>query len=274
MFLILYALVGAAIGSFLNVVIDRVPLHQSLLRPASHCPSCGRALVALDMVPVLSYVGLRGRCRTCDASIPLRVVVVEASTAALFGVLWWLYGPTLELAVYTVFACILLVIMVIDLETKLVPNVIILPATVLALLLVPLRALIMEPPFGHYAILLPVLYHRGIVHLSMGQISIMSQLLGGVTAFLIFFIIWFVAPQGMGAGDVKLAFFIGLVTAFPGNLIAVFGSFILGGVIGAALLISGAAGRKTTIPFAPFMVVTTFVVMLFGDPILHAYLGF
>lgn len=274
MYLVIYALLGAAIGSFLSIVIDRVPRHQSLLQPPSHCPDCDRRLTAGDMIPLVSYIMLRGRCRTCGARIPLRVLGVEIGTALLFALLWWLFGPTWTLAVNTVFACILLVIMVIDLEHKLVPNVIILPATLLALLLVPLRSLVIRPPFAQYAVLFPLLHLRGVEQVTLQQVGMLSQVVGGVLAFAVFLVIWLVAPQGMGAGDVKLAAFVGLVTAFPMSLVAVFGSFILGGVVGLALIASGLAGRKTTIPFAPFLVVTTFVVMVYGDQLLHAYLGF
>ncbi|MBC7257291.1 MAG: prepilin peptidase, partial [Chloroflexi bacterium] len=107
--------------------------------------------------------------------------------------------------------------------------------------------------------------------LNPGQVASVSQLVGGVVAFLIFLLVYLISPQGMGDGDVRLAAFSGLITGFPGALLAVFGSFVLGGVVGVLLLLSGKAGRKTAIPFAPFLVVTTFLVMLYGDVFLRWY---
>jgi len=269
--LILYGIVGLVIGSFLNVVIDRVPARASLWTPPSHCPQCERRLSPVELVPVVSYLALRGRCRTCGVRIPARTLWVELATGALYAFLWWTFGPSLRLLLSTVYLSILLVILVIDLEHKLVPNVIVLPATLLALLAIPLQLFITPPIFANYGFL--ALFARGSNGLSLPVLSMISQLIGGVVAFGIFFVVWLISPKGMGAGDVKLAGFVGLVTAFPGALAAVFGSFILGGIAAILLLASGKAGRKTAIPFAPFLVIAAFFVMLYGDPLLHWYLG-
>ena len=268
----LYGLVGAVIGSFLNVVIDRVPAKQSLVKPSSHCPNCGTELRARDMIPVFSYLFLRGRCRVCGAEIPRRVLWVEVASALLFAFLFWFYGPSWRLLLGTVYTCVLLVVLVIDLEHKLILDVIILPAIGFGLLAIPLGALF-SPRFAYYG-LREVLGARAHWSLSLIQMSMLSQVLGSAVAFLIFLVIWFISPQGMGDGDIRLAAFSGLITAFPGALAAVFGSFILGGVVSVILLLSGRVTRKTAIPFAPFLVVTTFVVYLFGDTLLHGYLGF
>lgn len=276
---ILAALIGAVVGSFLNVVIDRVPRRQSLLRPGSHCPSCGRALGARDLVPLLSYIALGGKCRTCHASIPRRVPAVEAATAALFALLWGAGAAesgngmpaspkdALWLAVATVYSCVMVILFVIDLEHRRVPNLIVLPAIALALTMAPALAWL-APRYAHHGLLEMV-----APSLSVAASSLVGQIAGGVTAFAIFWGIWRVAPQGMGAGDVKLAGFAGLIAGFPCALAAVFGSFVLGGVVGAGLLLTGRAGRKTAIPFAPFLIVTTFVVMVCGDALLAWYLG-
>jgi len=272
MLILLYGLIGIAVGSFLNVVIDRVPERASLVKPPSHCPYCGRTLKTGELIPIVSYLLLRGRCRTCGASIPVRVPIVEAAGGLLFAFLCWRFGLSLRLLLYTVFSSILLVIMVIDLEHKLVLNRIVLPAILLAVLTVPLQRLMAPPLDSHYAVLWALLGGKAS-GLNATQIAMISQLVGGVIAFGIFFIIWLLAPQGMGAGDVKLAAFAGLVTAFPGALAAVFGSFVLGGVVAIVLLVGGAARRKTLIPFAPFLVITTFLVMVYGDQLLYWYLG-
>ncbi|MBC7236678.1 MAG: prepilin peptidase [Chloroflexi bacterium] len=269
---VLYGLIGCAVGSFLNVVIDRVPEAESLLSPPSECPWCGRRLSPAELIPVVSFLVLRGRCRTCGAAIPLRLLLVELASGALFGFLWWRYGPGISLVWITVYSCVLLVLLVIDLEQRIVPNIIVLPATALALVLVPLRGLALPPVYSHYAFL--QLFVGPALALNPGALAVLSQLLGGALAFGIFFLIWLVAPAGMGAGDVKLAALAGLLTAFPGAIAAVFGSFLLGGAVSAVLLLSGAAGRKTAIPFAPFLVITTFVVMVNGDVLLRWYIAY
>ncbi|MHB1296736.1 MAG: prepilin peptidase [Anaerolineae bacterium] len=266
----LYALLGLMVGSFLNVVIDRMPAKQSLMRPPSHCDACGRRLSALDLIPVFSYLALRGRCRACGARIPWRVPLVETLTALVFAALWLVHGPGLRLAIDTIFACILLAVLFIDLEHKRVLNAMIVPAIVLAVLTIPLQMLY-PPSFGHYGSVWLML-GGSASSISPTVAAMLSQLLGGVVAFGIFLVIWLIAPQGMGAGDVKLAAFAGVIVAFSGAIMAVLGSFVLGGVVAAVLLISGKAGRKTAIAFAPFLVITTFGAMLYGDQLLRWYL--
>ena len=271
---LLYGVVGLAVGSFLNVAIDRVPEKVSLLKPPSRCPWCGRGLRPIEMVPILSYLRLRGRCASCGAAIPIRVPLTEAATGALFVLLWRVFGPSVDLVFGTIYGCILLVIMVIDLEHKIVPNVIVLPATALALLAIPLRASLGKPPFSHYGLLGPLLVFQAGMKPTLAQVSVLSQLIGGVVAFAIFLVIWLITPQGMGAGDVKLAAFAGIVVAFPNAIAAVMASFVLGGVVSIVLLLTRVAGRKTAIPFAPFLVITTFLAMVQGDRFLHWYVGY
>ena len=273
---IIYSMVGLVTGSFLNVVIDRVPAGESLIRPPSHCPSCGRKLSPLELIPVLSYIALGGRCRVCDSSIPLRILVVEAVTGLLFAFLYWVYGPNLQLLLITIYTCVLVAVLFIDLEHMLIPNVIILPATAFALLMTPFQRL-PSRPLARDLVLRLLQNLRARIGLPLSQLNMLRHLAGGLVGFLVFFAIWFVSLRlvgvdAMGFGDVKLAVFCGLVTAFPDVLLAVFGSFVLGGLIGAVLLVSGVADRKTPIPFAPFLVVTTFVVMVFGESLLLFFL--
>jgi len=152
MLALVYGVFGLVVGSFLNVVIDRAPDKESLLNPPSCCPFCGRRLTPQELVPIWSYVVLKGRCRTCGSQIPLRVLLVEISTGLLFAFLWQVIGPCFQLGLYTIYSCILLVITVIDLEHKLVLNAIILPAIVLALLAIPLQYLVKPTPLSHYAL--------------------------------------------------------------------------------------------------------------------------
>jgi leader peptidase (prepilin peptidase)/N-methyltransferase len=270
---VVYGLLGLAVGSFLNVVIDRVPAKQSLWQPPSNCPECGRRLAPLEMVPVLSYLLLRGRCRTCENPIPLRVLLVEAATGALFVLLYSAYGLSFDLALASVYTSILVAIVVIDLEHRLVPNAIVLPAMAFALVMAVAGIWLGMPSFSRYGLLWGLLSARGDLALSLGQLGAISQVLGGVTAFGIFFVLWLISPGGMGAGDVKLAGFAGLVTAFPLAIATVFGSFVLGGIVSIFMLAVGLATRKTAIPFAPFISIAAFVFMVYGDSILRWYLA-
>jgi leader peptidase (prepilin peptidase)/N-methyltransferase len=267
---ILYGLAGLAVGSFLNVVIDRVPAGGSILRPASHCPECERKLTPAELIPVVSHIWLRGKCRTCGARIPARSLWVELSTGLLFAWLFWRYGFGPRTLLNTLYVCILIVVFFIDLEHKLVLNVIILPATLVALFLVPLHALVQTPSYARQGMLGLILGGRAFW--TPFWLDVLSALLGGLSSFLLFLVIWLLAPRGMGAGDVKLAAFTGLITGFPGAIAAALGSFILGGVVAVVLLLGQRVGRKTAIPFAPFLVIATLVIILYGDPIVRWYL--
>jgi len=240
---LLYALLGLAISSFLNVCIDRLPRGESVVSPPSHCPACGRRLAPRDMIPVASYLFLRGRCRYCGAPIPRRVLVVEVLTSLLFALLWYRYGLSLQLLLATLYTCFFIVIFFIDLEHHLVLNRVIYPAIVIALLAIPFTP------------------HHGAVEL----------LAGGALGFALLFLIASIYPAGMGMGDVKLAAFIGLVVGFPAVLVALLLSFVTGGVVGGSLLLTGLKGRKDPIPFAPFLVAGGMVAMLYGKQILDWY---
>jgi leader peptidase (prepilin peptidase)/N-methyltransferase len=240
---LVYALLGLVVSSFLNVCIDRLPEGESIVSPPSHCPFCGRRLAPFDLIPLLSYILLRGRCRYCGAPIPRRVLVVEAATGLLFILLWYRYGPSLRLLLATLYTCFFIVIFVIDLEHHLVLNRVIYPAIVVALLATPFTP------------------DHGVVEL----------LVGGALGFGLLFLIAFAYPAGMGMGDVKLATFIGLVVGFPSIFVSLFLSFIAGGLVGGSLLLTGRKGRKDPIPFAPFLIAGGMVAMLYGKEIIDWY---
>ena len=240
---LLYALLGLVVSSFLNVCIDRLPARASIVSPPSHCPACGRRLAPLDLIPLLSYLFLRGRCRYCGAPIPRRVLLVEATTGLLFVLLWYRYGLSLQLLLATLYTCFFIVIFFIDLEHHLVLNRVIYPAIVVALLAIPITP-------NHDAVKL---------------------LAGGALGFGLLFLIAFIYPAGMGMGDVKLATFIGLVVGFPAVFAALLFSFVAGGLVGGSLLLTGLKGRKDPIPFAPFLVAGGMVAMLYGQQIIDWY---
>jgi leader peptidase (prepilin peptidase)/N-methyltransferase len=240
---LLYALLGLAISSFLNVCIDRLPERASIVSPPSHCPACGRRLAPLDLIPLVSYLLLRGRCRYCGAQIPRRILLVEAMTGLLFVLLWYRYGFSIRLLLATLYTCFFIVIFVIDLEHQLVLNRVIYPAIAVAMLAIPITP-------NH---------------------DVVELLGGGAFGFGVLFLIAFIYQAGMGMGDVKLATFIGLMVGFPAVFVALLISFVAGGLVGGGLLLSGLKGRKDAIPFAPFLVTGGMAAMLYGDQIIDWY---
>ena len=174
--LAVYAIIGLVVGSFLNVCIDRLPERQSLIRPSSHCPECRQRLAFLDLIPVFGYIMLKGRCRYCGAPIPQRLIWVELVTGAMFGLLWWGYGPGVQLGILTFFGCLFIVIFVIDLEHGLILNRLIYPAIPITLLLV----------------------------LPRPELTISNSLIGGGIGLAIFLVAVIISRGGMGWGDVKM----------------------------------------------------------------------
>ncbi len=242
---VLVVLLGLAIGSFLNVCINRLPDGRSLLRPRSHCPACQTPLAARDLVPVLSYLLLRGRCRYCSAPIPLRVLLIEAGSGLLFLLLWVRYGVSPHFVFVALVACVFIVALVIDLEHRLIPNRLVYPAIGAALLAIPF---------------------------AVGP-GPSQALWGGAVGLALLSLIVLVYPGGMGLGDVKLAALIGLVVGFPLVLLALFFSFVLGGAVGAAAVLARRIGMKDALPFAPFLAVGGMVALLYGEEILRWYPG-
>jgi leader peptidase (prepilin peptidase)/N-methyltransferase len=252
-FAVIFVLLGMIVASFLNVCADRLPAKQSLVYPPSHCPACSRRLAAKDLIPVFSYLWLRGRCRYCKAPIPKRVLWVEIATAALFGLAFWQYRLSIELPIALFYISIFMVILVIDFEHGLILNKIVYPAIVIALLL-----------SVFFTIFLPQV---GIVP------NIAWAAVGGGIGFVLFFLIVIVSRGGMGFGDVKLAALIGLATGFPLVIVALIMGMILGGLVAVVLLGFKIKKRKEAMPFGPFLAVAAIVTLLWGSDILNWYMG-
>ncbi|MGC9399074.1 MAG: prepilin peptidase [Anaerolineae bacterium] len=246
--IVLWTLLGTAVGSFLNVAADRLPEAASLLRPPSHCPACGRRLTPLEMIPLLSYVILRGRCRTCGARIGLRTFLVEGTCGLLFGLMaLQARSPTglrwPALLFHSVYAAALLLITVTDIEQGLIFDRVTFPALALA----AFHALLQGWP-------------------QMGLRLAGGALGAGVIALIILLV-----PGGMGWGDAKLAAFIGLMAGLPGLLFALFIGFVSGGLIGAALLIGGRARRGDTLPLGPFLAFGGVVTLLYEEALIRVF---
>jgi leader peptidase (prepilin peptidase)/N-methyltransferase len=254
--LVIFILLGMVVASFLNVCGDRLPAGESIVSTPSHCPACRRRLGARDLVPVFSYLWLRGRCRYCRAPIPRRVLWVEVGTGLLFGLLYWNYGLSLELPIALFYSCLFIVILVIDLEHRLILNKIVYPAMGVALLLSILFSI---PGF-----LPPTEIVPGIAQAAIG---------GGI-GLVLFFLVVFFSRGGMGWGDVKMAALIGLVTGFPLVFVALLMAVIVGGLVAGLLLALKIKKRRQAIPFGPFLSLATIVTLVWGSDILGWYLGF
>jgi leader peptidase (prepilin peptidase)/N-methyltransferase len=250
--IILFAILGLEVGSFLNVCIDRLPQNKSIVNPPSHCEACQHKLSAKDLIPVFSYLRLRGRCRHCQAAIPRRVFWVELVTGLIFALLYWHYRLSPELGVMIFYACLFIIIFVIDLEQGLILNKVVYPGMVVALLLA-----LYPWPWLSDSIVMRVAYAA----------------LGGGIGFAILFLIAIVSRGGMGWGDVKLAALIGLATSFPLVLLALIMGAILGGIVAVALVIAKKRKRRETIPFGPFLALAAMITLLWGSNILSWYLS-
>jgi len=256
------AFFGMIVASFLNVCIDRLPAGQSLLFPPSHCSACGRRLRPTDLVPVFSYLRLRGKCRYCGVHLSSRLLWVELGTGILFGYLYWHYGLSVELALALFYASIFIVLSIIDLDHQLILNVIVYPATVIALVVsffvAPSRMLAAGGAFT-----LPV---------SLPQAGILQALIGAAIGLVVFSLIIILSRGGMGWGDAKLA---GLIGATTGYLIplAIFVAVVVGGLLAVVLLVFKLRKRKEGIPFGPFLAIGAMVTLLWGNAIAGWYLG-
>jgi leader peptidase (prepilin peptidase)/N-methyltransferase len=246
-------LLGLLIGSFLNVVIWRLPRGESLSHPGSHCPGCGHAVRPYDNVPVVSWLLLRGRCRDCGARISPRYPLVELLTGVLFGVMAWEFGATWELPAYLYLVAVGVALAFIDLDTRRLPNALTLPSYDVGLVLLAVPAVLDSRPD-----------------------DLVRAVLGAAALFGFYFLLALIYPAGMGFGDVKLAGVLGLYLGFLGwdaVIVGGFAGFLIGAVVGVGLMVAGRARRRTAVPFGPSMLAGTLVGVLWGSVLGSWYLG-
>jgi leader peptidase (prepilin peptidase)/N-methyltransferase len=240
-------LFGALIGSFLNVCIHRLPRGASIVWPASACPNCGRGLSWFENIPIVSYAFLRGRCRTCRAPISPRYPIVEALTAAMFGLAWWYYGPGPLLVSRLIFGCALIVLFAIDLEHHLLPNVITIPGIAIGFLLS-----VINPP-GWKSSLIGIVLGGGVLFLiAEGYYRIRHE-------------------EGLGMGDVKMLAMIGAFLGWQLTLLSLMIASVAGTIIGLALIASGRGTMKYALPFGTFLSIGAAASAAVGQPILDWY---
>ncbi len=249
MLLLICGVFGLVVGSFLNVVIWRVPRHESVVTPGSHCPGCDAPLGAIENVPVVSWVALRGKCRHCGTRISARYPLVELLTAGLWVAMAARFGAAWELLPYLVLVSGLVALSMIDLDHFLLPNRVLYPTGIAMTALFVVVAAVDDQ------------WH------SLGR-----ALLCGVVAFLIFFVIHVISPRGMGFGDVRLSFVLGIALGWLSwrhVYLGLFLGFLLGAVVGVALIATGLRTRKDHVPFGPFLAAGAVVAILAGGELLR-----
>jgi leader peptidase (prepilin peptidase) / N-methyltransferase len=243
------ALLGLAVGSFLNVCIHRLPREASVVTPGSQCPSCGYVLRWFDNVPVISYVMLGGRCRQCRGPISIRYPIVELVTMGVFLVHYAVFGISVLLVPRLIFACVLIVLFAIDLEHHLLPNVITLPGIVAGFA---------------FSLLLP----PGPVASAVGI------LVGGGVLWLIGELYYrYAGQEGMGGGDVKMLAMIGAFLGWKHVIVTLVFSSITGAVIGLLVIAIKRGGMKYALPFGTFLALAALIASLYGDRIVAWYVG-
>lgn len=232
---------GTIAGSFLNVVIYRLPRGESLVRPRSHCPHCGAQISARDNIPIVSFLMLRGRCRACRAPIAWRYPLVELAAGLLVIAAWLRDGSWLEIAASFLFLLSLLAVFFIDLTHQIVPNAITYPGIVVGLLF------------------------------AAGQGRFIEGLLAAAGAGAFFLIVALVSRGGMGGGDIKLAMMMGAFLGWPAIVVAMLIAFTGGAAVGVALIATGRRTRKDPIPFGPALAVGGMIALFFAGPLVDWY---
>ena len=241
--LIIFFIYGIVFGSFFNVVGLRIPKKESIVSPPSHCTTCDRKLGVLDLVPVFSYIFLRGKCRGCKSRISVVYPLMELTTGSLFALSYYKFGFGLELVVAILFISLLVIITVSDIAYMLIPNKVLLP---FAVALFSARLLTPLAPWW-------------------------DSLLGAAVGFSILFLIAVVSRGGMGGGDIKLFFVIGLVLGTLHTLLTLFLASIIGTIIGLIVVKRTGQSRKTPIPFGPSIALAAVIAYFFGPDIVEWY---
>ncbi len=248
--ILVFGLAGLVVGSFLNVCIYRLPRYESIVWPASRCTACGRPLAWFENVPVLSWLLLRGGCRTCRAPISPMYPVVELTTAAVFAGGVGVYGPSALLVVRLAFACALIVLFTIDLRHRILPNAITLPGIAAGF-----AASWFLPP-GWMSSLIGIVGGGGLL---LAIAEVYHRVRG---------------QEGLGMGDVKMLAMIGAFLGWPLMVLTLVLASFAGSIVGVSLIVSGRGGLQAALPFGTFLALGSLVAAAAGDPILAWYLAF
>jgi len=250
---------GAIVGSFLNVCIVRLPKNESVVYPPSHCPDCGAEIKVYDNFPLISYLALRGHCRFCGARISPRYFIVELLTGSLALALFYEFGLSLAFFVSFVFVAALIVISFIDLDVRIVPDVISLPGIVAGLIFSLIARYLIDDPFE--LIPSPLSAFLGVL-IGGGFLLLLAWAYEALTGV-----------EGMGGGDIKLLAMIGAFLGWPSIPVTLFFSSLGGSVIGLTAMLIKGVGRRYALPFAPFLCLGALLYLFFGKELMQLYLS-
>ena len=242
----LIAVLGLTVGSFLNVCIYRIPKQQSIVSPGSRCPRCGNRLAWFELIPVCSYLLLKGRCRSCRAPVPGRYLLVEVLTGAVFYLEYTRLGSSQDFLTMAFLSSIMIVAAFIDLDHRIIPNRIVLFGLVSGIVL-------------------------GLISAKAG-VAFMA--LGMTTGFGLLLLVAVISRGQMGMGDVKIAAVMGVFLGWQAVLLAIFFAFSGGGLYGLFLIVFRGKSRKTAVPFGPFLALGTIITINWSAQIISWYLNF
>lgn len=245
---LLILIIGLCIGSFLNVCIYRIPREESIAFPASHCTSCGYELKFYDLVPVFSYIFLKGKCRKCNEKVSIIYPIIEIINGLIYLVLFLKFGLTFEFVFFSILSSLMLVISIIDIKTKDIYSTTTIFGVVIGVIYIAI---------GAY----------------LGELSILNSFLGGIVGYGIIFLI-VVLTRGMGEGDADIAGVCGMFIGVKGILVALFLAIVIAGLVASIILIFKLKDKKSEIAFGPYISFGTFIWIIVGEQILSLYLNF
>lgn len=248
--LFLIFMLGAAFASFLNVCAYRIPAGESILKPPSHCGNCKSTLKVLDLIPVFSYIFLRGKCRYCGIKLSPLHLLGEIYLGAIFVLIFYLFGVNFLSVIYLVLSLVLYLISTIDLKTQEIPEILLWGIIVIGIV---------------YNLSLKIIF--SVSFMALLKTHGVSMLVGGG----IFLLIYILSRGGMGDGDVLLIFTLGLFLPLKEMLLMIFLSFVIGALFSVVLLATKIKTRKDPIPFGPFIILAFFITKMFGLEILRFY---
>ena len=244
-------ILGLIVGSFSNVCVYRIPKNESIIFPASRCPKCSSPIKPVDNIPLLSYILLKGRCRNCGNKISTQYPIVEFLTGLIYLIICLIYGLSIQSLIYIILSSALIIIAFIDLNEQIVPDVISLPGIAIGFIIS-----FFVPYISFINSALGVLVGGGII---------LIIALGGSAIF---------KKEAMGGGDVKLAAMIGAFLGWRYIIISLFLGFFLGALTGIILIMAKIKSREDVVPFGPFIVLGSFISLLWGEQIISWYIGF
>lgn len=284
---VLIFIAGTFIGSFLNVLSDRLPREESPFKGRSKCEYCGEVLRPKDLIPVISYLLLKARCRYCNEKLSVKYPIVEVVTGLMFaGIAYYIdvfhvLSPIvwLTFAYLTIVASFLIVIFFADLKYKIIPNKVVIPGIIFVLVVIALSSgaiayfshqQLAADPFGQKLLEVGYWNAQMLAMVKAIGVSILSAFAIGIFFYLLIVV---TKGKGMGGGDVKLAFFIGLINGFPMNIVAIIVAFVSGALFSLILMTLKRKGMKDVIPFGPFLIVGCIVAYLYGQQIFNWYIS-